>query len=128
MGIGVFFFWLLLSVGAGLWADSRGRNGWGYGLLSMFISPLLTFIILALRSDLVVEEAKADYERRKHERELESVRAIAVSASGAAAVVTPPAARSVIDELGKLADLRDRGVLSEAEFQAEKQKLLAANA
>ena len=30
----------------------------------------------------------------------------------------------VADQLGKLADLRDRGVLTAAEFQAQKQKLL----
>lgn len=31
----------------------------------------------------------------------------------------------VADELVKLADLRDRGVLSEAEFQAQKSKMMA---
>jgi len=31
---------------------------------------------------------------------------------------------SVADELGKLADLRDRGVLSEEEFEKQKMKLL----
>ena len=31
----------------------------------------------------------------------------------------------VADELVKLADLRDRGILSEAEFQAQKSKLMA---
>ena len=39
----------------------------------------------------------------------------------------PPPAEpefSVADELGKLADLRDRGVLSEEEFQEQKMKLL----
>jgi len=38
---------------------------------------------------------------------------------------TPPSHRTdVADALGKLADLRDRGVLTDAEFEAEKQKLL----
>ena len=32
---------------------------------------------------------------------------------------------SVADELGKLADLRDRGALSDEEFEAQKSKLLA---
>ncbi len=31
---------------------------------------------------------------------------------------------SVADELAKLADLRDRGVLSEEEFEEQKMKLL----
>ncbi|HWK16628.1 MAG TPA: SHOCT domain-containing protein [Solirubrobacteraceae bacterium] len=30
----------------------------------------------------------------------------------------------VVDALTKLADLRDRGALTDAEFQAEKQKLI----
>jgi hypothetical protein len=38
------------------------------------------------------------------------------------AAATPDTA----DELTKLADLRDRGVLTEAEFEAQKAKLLAA--
>ena len=41
----------------------------------------------------------------------------------AAGQATAPAP-DVADELGKLADLRDRGVLTEAEFQQQKAKLL----
>ena len=36
----------------------------------------------------------------------------------------PESGFSVADELGKLADLRDRGVLSEEEFEKQKMKLL----
>ena len=39
----------------------------------------------------------------------------------------PPPAEpeiTVADELGKLADLRDRGILSDEEFQEQKSKLL----
>ena len=36
-----------------------------------------------------------------------------------------PAASSAADKLAKLADLRDRGVLSEAEFEAQTAKLLS---
>ena len=42
-------------------------------------------------------------------------------AGGGQATATAP---DVADELGKLADLRDRGVLTEAEFQQQKAKLL----
>jgi Short C-terminal domain len=37
-----------------------------------------------------------------------------------------PAQPSVVDQLTKLADLRDRGVLTDAEFEAQKAKLLAS--
>ena len=38
----------------------------------------------------------------------------------------PPPATSATEELARLADLRDRGVLTEAEFQAQKAKLLGS--
>lgn len=39
---------------------------------------------------------------------------------------TPPAAPSTSTELQRLADLRDRGVLTEEEFQAQKRKILGS--
>jgi hypothetical protein len=46
-------------------------------------------------------------------------------ATGGPMVVMPNAGVDVADELSKLAALRDRGVLTDAEFQGQKQKLLA---
>jgi hypothetical protein len=66
----------------------------------------------------------AEYiERRKAE-------VMRAAADGTAAfVVSGGGARKVdvVDELAKLADLRDRGALTEAEFAAQKAKLLAAD-
>ena len=45
--------------------------------------------------------------------------------TGRAAAPSPPAA-SATEELARLADLRDRGVLTEAEFQAQKAKVLGS--
>ncbi len=47
--------------------------------------------------------------------------------SGLAAAPSAPAAPDVTEQLTRLADLRDRGVLTEQEFAAEKAKLLAAS-
>jgi hypothetical protein len=44
-----------------------------------------------------------------------------------AAAESAPAAPDITAQLGRLADLRDRGVLTEQEFAAEKAKLLAAS-
>jgi hypothetical protein len=46
-----------------------------------------------------------------------------------AALLTPKPASTadIADQLTKLADLRDRGILTEAEFETEKAKLLAAS-
>lgn len=37
-----------------------------------------------------------------------------------------PAAASVLDQLAQLGQLRDSGVLTDAEFEAQKQRILAA--
>jgi hypothetical protein len=47
------------------------------------------------------------------------------NADAAAAVQSPPATPDVTEQLARLADLRDRGVLTEPEFAAQKAKLLA---
>ena len=46
------------------------------------------------------------------------------AAGGAGAAAAP--AESQVDQLEKLADLRDRGILTQAEFEAQKAKILSA--
>lgn len=48
----VFIFWLLFSVVVGIIASSRGRSGFGWFLLSIIISPLLSLILVALLPSL----------------------------------------------------------------------------
>jgi hypothetical protein len=96
----------------------------GFFLFSFFLSPLFAFIILLVMPNLVAraeEEAERDRARREeHERQLEQIRALsAQNAPPEAAVAT-----SVADELIKLAALRDRGDLTDEEFQAQKNGLL----
>jgi hypothetical protein len=43
----------------------------------------------------------------------------------AAPAPAPPAAADPIEQLQKLADLKDRGILTDQEFAAQKQKILA---
>lgn len=49
-----------------------------------------------------------------------------VTSATRSTAVTPPAARSLVDDLRQLADLRDQGVLSEEEFTKAKLRLLAS--
>lgn len=44
------FGWIFLSILVGVWASKKGRSGFGYFLLSLFISPLLSGFIVALLS------------------------------------------------------------------------------
>lgn len=39
-------FWLLFSIIVGVAASSRGRSGFGWFLLSMIISPILSLILV----------------------------------------------------------------------------------
>jgi len=42
------FFWLLFCIVVGTFASNRGRSGLGWFFLSLFISPLTSFIILLI--------------------------------------------------------------------------------
>ncbi|HEY2637725.1 MAG TPA: SHOCT domain-containing protein [Solirubrobacteraceae bacterium] len=53
-----------------------------------------------------------------------SVNGQIISAGGGAGAAPAPAAADPVDEIRKLADLRDRGALTQAEFAAQKAKLL----
>ena len=121
--------WLALGTGVAYLADSRGRSGIGFFLLSIFLSPLLGLIVVLVTEDKNVTAERDRQRRRDHERQLESIRAIAASAQPASkpsprVVAAPTPAASVADELIKLAALRDKGILTEAEFQEQKQAIL----
>ena len=49
-------FWLICCIFVGVFASKRGRSGFGWGLIAVFISPLLAGVILAIIKDLSVEE------------------------------------------------------------------------
>jgi hypothetical protein len=44
------FFWLVLSIVAGVIASNKGRSGFGYFVLSIFLSPLIGIILVACLS------------------------------------------------------------------------------
>ncbi|WP_312839849.1 hypothetical protein [Delftia tsuruhatensis] len=44
----LFFLWLILCVLVGVWASKKGRSGIGAFLFSLFLSPLVGAIIVAL--------------------------------------------------------------------------------
>jgi hypothetical protein len=48
MELQFFVFWLIFSIVVGIGAAGRGRNGAGWFLLSMVISPVLAFLLLVL--------------------------------------------------------------------------------
>lgn len=124
--MGMFLLWCLFAGGVGMLANSRGRSGFGFFLLSVVLSPLLGLIVVLLMSDLAQEKAVAESQAQKqafeHERQLESIKAVTASVKAPA----PNVAGSVADEIAKLLELKDRGALTAEEFQAQKAKLLQA--
>lgn len=69
----ILFVWLGLSVAVGVVAERRGRNGFGWVLFSVFLSPLLGFIfVLALpkvgEAAAAVDETGAMITEKTHVR------------------------------------------------------------
>lgn len=48
-------FWVLFSVAVGVFASNRGRSGFGWFLLSLFISPVLSLLFVAVMKNLATE-------------------------------------------------------------------------
>lgn len=42
--MGIFVIWLILSILCGWYASSKGRSGFGFFFLALFLSPLIGFI------------------------------------------------------------------------------------
>ena len=129
---GFFFFWVLLAILVAFLANSRGRSGIGYFLLSIICSPILGLLIVLLTRNLTYEyekealrrieqTAQLDAQRMEHEKHLESIRAI----SSSKPMPLPESTLSVADEIRKLGDLKAAGLITDAEFQDQKNKLFS---
>ena len=134
-----FVFWALLAWAVSGLAQSRGRSGIGFFLVSFFFSPVLGLIIVLVMSNLIEEEAKhasrrredeTKEERRKndHERQLESIKEIAATPIKSAVKSRDHEPISIADEIRKLGALRAEGLLTDAEFQNQKSMLLGSPA
>lgn len=111
----LFFIWIWLLIT--LFADifrSQDLGGWGKALWCIFIIflPFLGVLVYLIARGSSMQEramqAAADQEKAFRGY----VQDVAGSGGGA-------------EELAKLADLRDRGIISEEEFQQAKAKALA---
>jgi hypothetical protein len=110
----VIWIWVLIWIFIDIFR-SRDLSGWAKALWFIFVLfiPLIGVLVyLIVRGDSMHE--RAAQEARQEDRE---VRRYIQDAAG-----TPNTA----DQLTKLADLRDRGVITAEEFEREKAKVLAA--
>ena len=106
------WFWILITVIGDLFRDHQisgwGKAGW---VLLLIVVPFLgTLIYLIARGEGMRERAvKEQADMRKHMD----------------AYIRETAGDSPVDELHKLSELKDKGAISDAEFDRAKAKLLA---
>ena len=110
----VIWFWVLITIFIDLFR-SHDLNGWVKALWFIFILllPLIGVLVyLIVRGGKMHEHAARDAQAQERE-----FRRYVQDAAGSGS--------SPADQLAKLADLRDRGVITPQEFEAEKAKILA---
>ena len=108
----VIWFWILITVFIDIFR-SHDLSGWGKALWFVFVLfiPLIGVLVyLIARGGKMHEHAAA--QAQQQEQEFRSY------------VQETASSQSPADQLTKLADLRDRGVISAAEFEREKAKIL----
>jgi len=111
----VIWFWILITVFIDLFR-SHDLSGWAKALWFIFILflPLIGVLVyLIARGGKMHEHAVRDAQVQEQQ-----FRSYVQEAAGSA---------SPADQLAKLADLRDRGVITAAEFDLEKAKILGLN-
>lgn len=110
----VAWFWLMIVVITDLFRD-QDLSGWAKGLWCLFVIVLpwlgvLMYLIVRGRS-MNERALRASQESEK------AFRSYVRDAAGSGT--------SVADEIAKLADLRDRGVITAADYDSAKARLLA---
>jgi hypothetical protein len=108
----VVYFWILITIFGDLFRDHQ-MSGWGKAgwIVVLFFVPFLGMLIyLIARGEGMRERAvKEQADMRKHMD---------------AYVRETADATSPVDELAKLSELKDKGAISDAEFDQAKAKLL----
>jgi ABC-type multidrug transport system fused ATPase/permease subunit len=109
----VIWFWVLITIFIDIFR-SDDLSGWAKTLWFVFvlILPLVGVLVYLIARGGTMQERSA----RQAQRQQEQIRSYVQEAAG-----SPSSA----DQLAKLADLRDRGVITAEEFDREKAKILA---
>ena len=112
----IIWIWLLIVVFADIFR-SPDLSGWAKALwvLGIIILPWLGVLIYLIARGGKMHERQVQQAQAQEQAFRQYVQETAATSPGGSA-----------DELAKLADLRDKGVITDAEFQAQKAKLLAS--
>ena len=108
----VIYIWLLIVIFTDIFR-SHDMGGWGKAgwIIFIFVLPFLGILVYLIARGKQMAEHRAQDAKAADQQ----FRAYVQDATGG----------GTADELSKLADLRQKGVISEDEFQAQKSKLLA---
>jgi len=112
----VIWIWLLIMVFMDIFR-SHDMGGWSKALWAIFIIilPFLgVFVYLIARGGKMHERAAQEAAQQQQAFDQYVKQAAGTSGAGTA------------DQLSKLADLKSQGVLTDAEFEAQKAKILAS--
>jgi ABC-type multidrug transport system fused ATPase/permease subunit len=109
----VIWFWILITIIIDIFR-SHDLSGWAKALWFVFILflPLIGVLVYLIARGGKMHE----HQVLQAQRQEEQLRSYVQEAAGS---------QSSADQLAKLADLRDRGVITAAEFDREKAKILA---
>ena len=109
----VIWIWILIMVFIDIFR-SHDLSGWAKALWFLFVLfiPLIGVLVYLIARGGKMHE----HEVRQAQRQEEQLRSYVQEAAGSS---------STVDQLAKLADLRDRGVITAEEFDREKAKILA---
>jgi hypothetical protein len=109
----VIWFWILITVFIDIFR-SRDLSGWGKALWFLFvlIIPLIGVLVYLIVRGGKMHERMVQQAQQQDQQFRDAVQDAAGSQSPA-------------DQLAKLADLRDRGVITNEEFDRQKAKILA---
>jgi ABC-type transport system involved in cytochrome bd biosynthesis fused ATPase/permease subunit len=111
----IIWIWILITVFIDIFR-SHDLSGWAKALWFLFVLfiPLIGVLVYLIARGGKMHERAA---RQAQQQDAEARRYIQQAAAEAPA--------STADQLAKLADLRDRGVITAEEFDREKAKVLA---
>jgi len=109
----VLWFWVLITVFIDIFR-SHDLSGWGKALWFLFV--LLIPLIGVLVYLIVRGGSMQQRMQRQAQQDDQQFREYVQDAAGP---------QSTADQLTKLADLRDRGVITNEEFESQKAKILA---
>jgi hypothetical protein len=110
----IIWIWILIYVFIDIFR-SHDLSGWGKALWFLFVLfiPLIGVLVYLIARGSSMQQ-RAQQEARQQDQQF---RAYVQDAAGSG---------NTADQLAKLADLRDRGVITADEFEREKAKVLAA--